>query len=53
MSATNIQVHCRLDFIFESNTMKSDQTAPWSDLYLVFIVFNVGYLRTKADERSR
>ena len=32
-SATYIQVHFRLDFMMEANTMGPDQTAPWrSDL---------------------
>ena len=39
MSAAYIQVHFRLDFIMEANTMNSDQTAP-----LVLIVCNIGYL---------
>ena len=28
-SSTNIQMHFRLDFIMEANTMNPDQTAPW------------------------
>ena len=28
MSAANIQVHFRLDFIMEANTMNPDRTAP-------------------------
>ena len=33
-SAAHIQVHFRLDFFMEANTMNPDQTAPWeqSDL---------------------
>ena len=33
MSAAYIQVHFRLDFIMEANTMNPDQTASWSILF--------------------
>ena len=54
MSAAHIQVHFRLDFIMEANTMSPDQTAPkGSSLNWVHIVCNTYYLGTYADERSR
>ena len=33
--------------------MNPDQTAPSSSLIWVYTVCNIGYLRTKADERNR
>ena len=47
-SAAYIQIHLKLDFIMEENTMNPDQTAP-----KVHIVCNMGYPRTEADERGR
>ena len=52
-----IQVNFRLDFFIGANNTNSDQTAPkgskGSNLIWVHIVCNIGYLRTKADKRSR
>ena len=47
-SAAYIQVHFKLDFIMEANTMNLYQTA----LIWVHIVCNIGYSRKWADERA-
>ena len=44
MSTAYIQVHFRLDFIMKANTMNPIQTG--SNLIWVYIVSNIGYLRT-------
>ena len=54
MSAAYIQMHSRLDFITEANHMNPDQTAPHrSSLIWVHIVYNIGNLKTYAEERGR
>ena len=47
-SATYIEVHFRLDFVIESNTMNPDPLG--SSLIWVHIVCNIGYQSTYADE---
>ena len=44
-SAAYIQIHLKLDFIMEANTMNPDQTAP-----KVHIVCNMGYPRRSRRE---
>ena len=54
MSAAYIEVHFRLDFFMEANNMNPNQTATKEQFLIwVHIVFNIGYLRTEADKRSR
>ena len=38
-----IQMHFKLDFIMEVNTINPDKTAPWSSLIRVHIFCNIGY----------
>ena len=45
-SAAYIQVHFRLDFIMEANTLNPVQTAPRSSLICVHFICNIGYLKS-------
>ena len=51
-SAAHMQVHYRLFFCIEANTMNPDQPAPKELLFLVHIICNIDCLRTYGKERT-